>query len=244
MQSSDLPPTAVKFFDFYAMYELYLRVGGFRNHGYDRYPVYVNEHIWNRIVGKYEDVVDEFYSMVKAALVDSLQSEVRHFPKRCHYYRYGDEPAFYDNIANKTGVTPAMIDAVKKDVEKYPHAVHAIFYVPKWHISYGGRKWAKAAKMLIDSKEVKTHHDKVFWCDRVLDLQHNTGHLLNKTSFECLSRLCIEIPGKTPGAPKARHKPLNFRARARSITKFIPYTSPAVAKLVIPRLRLLDPTFA
>jgi hypothetical protein len=222
------------FFDFYAMYELYLRVGGFREEGYPGYDVFGNEPIFRRIKEKYEEVVDDFYKQILEALELSVAGEIDHFPKRCPECIAPHEPRFYDRLCKKAGITRKQIHDCKDDVVTYAEVVYALFSVPKWSAQYGGKKWAEAAKLLIESKTIKTRHEKVAWCDRVLDLQHNTGHLLNKTDFLPLSR--DYLPGS------GRYKALNFRAKARSVMNFVPYLSPSVRNLVIPRARLLDTT--
>lgn len=221
-----------KFFDFYAMYELYMRVGGFREEGYPGYDVFVNEPIYRRIVDKYEQVVDDFYKEIFEALELSVAGEIDHFPQRCPECKAPNEPQFYDKLCRKAGITRKQIQDCKDDVVTYAEVVYALFSVPKWSAQYGGKKWAKAAMLLIESKSLKTRHDKVMWCDRVLDLHHNTGHLLNKTDFAPLST--DYLPGS------GRYKALNFRAKARSVMQFVPYLSPSVRNLVIPRARLLD----
>lgn len=233
MKTYSVDKSIADFFDFYAMYELYLRVGGFREEGYPGYPVFVNERVYRKIVEKYEEVVDTFYAAVYDALVLSIAGEIEHFPSRCVGCCAPNEPKFYANIKKKSGVTPAMIDKAKNDVEAYPEVVYVLFSVPPWQCSYGGKRWAEAAKLLVDSKKIKTRHEKVGWCDQVLDLHHNTGHLLNKTDFAALSRDYL---------PRTRKKALNFRAKAKSVLEYVPYLSPSVRRLVIPQARKLDTT--
>lgn len=50
-----------------------------------------------------------------------------------------------------------------------------------WHSGYGGRLWADGCSFLL--KLPKNHSEKVIWIDRVLDLYHNNGPLLDKTVF-------------------------------------------------------------
>ena len=44
----------VQFFDFYTIYELYMKVGGLREVGYDNYPVYINERAYEKIKNKFK----------------------------------------------------------------------------------------------------------------------------------------------------------------------------------------------
>jgi hypothetical protein len=47
-------------------------------------------------------------------------------------------------------------------------------------------KWKDAASMLLKAESIKTIVEKIYWIDEVLDLQHNTGFILNKTEFMAL----------------------------------------------------------
>ena len=76
-----------RFFDFYSIYELYLRIGGFREEGYPGYSVFVNERIFDKIKDKYNEIVDTFYEEVREALIESIHSESRHFPRRTYKYK-------------------------------------------------------------------------------------------------------------------------------------------------------------
>jgi len=232
----DVKSEVKEFFDFYAINELYLRCGGFREQGYPTYSVYVNERIYNKIMEKYEEIVDTFYVRIYKAIVISISSEIHHFPANCCDHYSPVEPQFYEDLRGKSGIpiTSDVVDEAKKDVEKYIDIVYALFSVPQWTEAYGGKRWADATQILKDAKHVKTHRDKVYWCDRVLDLYHNTGHLLNKTSFKCLSIHCIQNKNGQ------RITPLNFRMKSRTIVDFIPYLSFPVQKLVIPRKLLLQ----
>lgn len=232
-QSDVIPEEPVyAFFDFYAMYELYLRVGGYRDIGYEKYDTFVCERAYNLIKEKYEEVVDTFFRRIYDALEESVAAEIRHFPRRCSHCIALNE--FYPQLREKSGFSNDHFDEAKKHPEKHPEVVWAMFYYPLWSCCYGGKKWAAAAKLLVESRNLKTRHDKVGWCDRVLDLYHNTGHLLNKTEFSCLSDSCVLTKkGKWS-------KPLNYRAHAKSIMAYVHFMTPSVKRLVIPQARLLS----
>lgn len=224
----DLEPCVIDFFDFYAMYELYMRVGGFREEGYSNYPVFINEDIFQRIKYKYEETVENFYTQIYNALCISISSELVHFPSRC---RKGE--AAWGEIIKKTGLTEDQLVEARDNPEDNPEAAFLLFHIPKWSVAYGGKKWASAAKLLVEAKKLKTIHQKVGWCDRVLDLYHNSGHLLNKTDFASLSVKSISLSGKGI-------QPLTLRAKSRSVLQFLPYCSPSVRNLILPRKHLLD----
>ena len=218
-------PAISKFFDFYSMYELYLRAGGFREIGYVKYPVFVNERIYRRIEDKYNEIVQEFFQDIYDALAYSVRSELRHFPSHCI-----EKNNEWNRLAEITGYSKKMLENGKRYPEEYPEIAFRLFYDGMWAIDYGGINWAVATEFLIKAKKIKTTHEKVAWCDAVLDLEHNTGHLLNKTKFRVLS-------GRLPKSNYST--PLDFRADANEITKFLPYCTTAVRKLVIPRTRIL-----
>lgn len=225
-----------RFFDFYSMIELYMRIGGFRDMGYSSYPVFVSHAIESRIREKYEDVVTSFYEEVRTALIQSIRSELRHFPNHV----YGGLPEIYEAFEAER-ITKKQISSAQRRPDKFPETAHAIFSIPKWYLSYGGKKWAKGTKMLMDIVNVRTLEDKIFWVDKVLDLYHNCGHMLNKTKFRVLEQknkeiLTIQSNGKRR---KRWSNSLNVRAKARSVIEFLPYNSVEVQRLVIPRKNLL-----
>lgn len=47
----------------------------------------------------------------------------------------------------------------------------------RWRRYFGGKKWGKATSYLLVNP--KTTDDKMFWIDRVLDLEHNTGGIFH-----------------------------------------------------------------
>lgn len=225
-----LPKVTRNFFDFYSINELYLRCGGFRDIGYDDYPVFVSHRIEVAIREAYEETVNSFYAEVYAALVASIKSELQHYPCSCSH----DATFKFE----KLGISKQHIRSAKAHPSVYPELAHMIFTVPKWSAYYGGKKWAKGTQLLLDSKNVKTLSDKVYWIDRVLDLYHNCGHMLNKTKFRVLSEQNItRYPNR-----KWTTTPLNYRAKARSITDFLRFNSDSIARLVIPRKNILTPS--
>lgn len=226
-----------EFFDFYSINELYLRCGGFRDVGYDTYPIFVSKRAEDKIKEVYEDVVNKFYDKVYAALVTSVRSELRHFRSNAYSptgYHYG-VTGLYKFFQDKHGLSREVVENARFHPGVYPEIAYTLFYGVRWESSYGGKKWAKGAKSLIDARSVETTEDKVFWIDSVLDLYHNNGHMLDKTEFCALSEKNVHIGGHDC-------KPLNYRARARSIMGFIPFNSSKVANLVIPQKNKL--TFA
>jgi hypothetical protein len=214
-----------KFFDFYSIVELYLRCGGYRDIGYKTYPTFVAYRIEERIRMVYEETVHSFYDEVFKALVKSIYLELKDYPDAC----YGNM-AIIEQKLKKKGLIKSKIRTVKAHPYKYAELAHLLFTVPRWIKLYGGKKWASGTRLLIDLKNVKTTEDKVYWIDRVLDLYHNTGHMLNKTKFKYLSQRNLTDDYVTP---------LDLRANATTILDFLPYNSSKIRKLVIPRRNIL-----
>lgn len=81
----------------------------------------------------------------------------------------------------------------------------------KWVHAYGGKVWAKACELALESPQ--TLKDKILWLDRLFDMQHNTGHLLNKTDFKVLEKKSVAF-GRVMGKCLYPIKMLNFRYEA------------------------------
>ena len=55
----------------------------------------------------------------------------------------------------------------------------------KWVSAYGGKPWATATKVFLEIDNIKDTNNinkKAYYIDRVYDMEHNTGTLLNKTN--------------------------------------------------------------
>ncbi len=223
------------FFDFYTIYELYLKIGGYREIGYFNYPVVINYKPYNLIKEKYEETVEKVFSKLRKKLEESVLEEFVHFTiGECRDYNRFWDTSSAKKIQKKSGCSIENCKNAIKFPEKNMGVVYHLFHDLRWVPFYGGKRWAKAAKFLIQSKNLKTIHEKVGWCDQVFDLHHNTGHLLNKTEFVVLSSDYFENRNRRLSTP------LNIRARAISIKEFIPFISYSVKKLLIPQLKLFD----
>lgn len=227
-------PIVKDFYDFYSIVELYNRSGGFRdNPKYRGYPVFVSWRAEEKIKNTYEEIVNKFYADVHGALNRSIKSELRHFPEMTfidfdNSEKYRTLKAYRQAVI---GYPWKFVNRVKKNPSYNPRVVKAIFLNIKWDDAYGGKKWAKGAQLLIDAESIKTLSDKVYWIDRVLDLYHNSGHMIDKTQFRVLSHREYRKPTH-----------LNLRKRSRDIFAFLPYNSTRVKKLVIPQKRILSVT--
>lgn len=221
-------------FDFYAINELYLRCGGFREIGYHKYDVFVSEKIFDKVKFKYEEVVDLLFNDIVSCLAGTVRGELINNFYNCAYLpkktKNPLEETFLTHkiLSQREGYTLKIFyrNGIIEHADKASH----LFRSYLWDTSYGGELWAKAADALNDLKNVKTFADKVYWIDRVLDLQHNNGHILNKTRFSSLS-IYRHYFGNTTC--------LDFRANCKSIFDFIDFCSNSIRNLIIPRKRIL-----
>jgi len=70
----------------------------------------------------------------------------------------------------------AYLLALDYDPEKFLPLCKILFEENDWVFNYGGELWADLAEIALKRKHL---HDSVF-CDRVIQLQHNTGSCFNK----------------------------------------------------------------
>jgi len=217
-----------KFFDFYSLSLLRYFAG----------PETLNySNKARRVQDQYERIVDEFYLSVRHALEYSVFREFRHFT----YYTEcaGDNlnnrlKELSDNVSSIFFIeyTPdAFVKRVKSKLELDMRSslidIKSSFDDYLWDCDYGGKLWGKAAAFLIENP--RTHKAKELWVDRVLDLQHNTGHILNKTEFFQLS---LRNQFANPSGGRGRRTALNYRRYAKTISELAHYSSPSVKKLV------------
>lgn len=219
------------FFDFYAINELYLRCGGFRDIGYQMYNVFVSENIFDKIRFNYEDIVETLFKKVVDCLASTTRGElVNNFYSQAFTNDDNERCVTTDMLRKRGGYTLKLFygNGIIEHAKKASH----LFRDYNWDDEFGGEAWANASDALADLKNVKTLSDKVYWIDRVMDLHHNNGHILNKTEFSSLENDtnvdkydCITF--------------LDYRAKARSILDFVEFCSFKIRKLIIPRKRIL-----
>lgn len=102
-----------------------------------------------------------------------------------------------------------------------------LFSADGWVTSYGGPLWAKGASFLLTEPKNKPR-----WIDDVMDLEHNSGFMLDKTDFVFLERKNSRfIKGKVINA-------LDFRARA-TLKDLQRFCSPEVSNIVTANLSLI-----
>lgn len=189
---------------------------------------------------------DSFYNKVRDSLHYAVLREFRHIDD---YFIYdGDNTKEYDGIYKKYRLTIRRIEKVvekhyynqlasDKDIKDVINLkidlvdVYKMFHAHKyWETDFGGKLWAKATEFLLNLP--KNDKEKIVWVDRVLDLYHNSGPLLNKTEFKILFK------PKTCGEKLMKRTALNYRryAKAADLAK---YSSVSLRKLFIANRRSL-----
>lgn len=229
--------TQCEFFDFYALNLLEFFAGEKTlNHSVRA----------ERITNLYEEVTERMYQKIYRALLYSVVREFRHF---CYEtYNMDDQDNLYIdrgtyqyywrmsmrvyrkyNTFGGQKAFKAFLDGNSDQLPIQPNLNDILFCFNHkgWNSHYGGKNWAKATALLLDLP--RTISQKQVWIDRVLDLQHNTGHILNKTDFHILSaqKRCR----RADQGLRNKRSPLNYRRYATTISDLIRYSSVRVRKL-------------
>jgi len=116
------------------------------------------------------------------ALEASIRGEVRYFYRACKA-RSG---------CNGSCCVSDFLKSVYKNnspIKMNLETIEAIFNKKIWKRDYGGKRWARATKALIEAKKAFQAGDlrgMIYYVDRIFDLQHNNGFILDKTNFAIL----------------------------------------------------------
>lgn len=208
------------FFDFYVLNELWFKTIGAVQYGYNTIKIlpYQKE---KAIDVTFNETIQILKQNVITALEYSVRSEIKHFKNCCadggdRYYIkcYGKNKR---QFIGKHGYRLSR---------KSLNVIENAFSLSGWDRSYGGKKWAKATywlQQLINSKTIK---NDIFIIDRIFDLQHNCGFILDKTNF---IQLTIGMK-KTTWGESYGPKPLNLRFKSTP-EKMTKYCSGYIKKL-------------
>ena len=230
--------TTLLFFDFYTLSLLnYFAGDNSLNH----------ENRVRRIRETYEKSVDELYDSIRHSLTYSVIREFRHFNeygpaypndlsalsrKSRHEHRNRNLRRFLNNESNNIDISYNRISKIYEG-----------FLLDGWDSNYGGKLWATATKFLLD--EPNTTKRKELWVDRVLDLQHNSGHILNKTKFIDISER-TKYPKYTVNQKGKRVKKINdywsaldYRRYSKTLSELAEFSSPKVNRLVTANLNFI-----
>lgn len=169
------------FYSFYAINEIWFKTVGKSEYGYplDKILPHSKEKIINQ---KFEEYVNLFSDILEEALEYSVRREILHFKTfgvgtRDDWGFDIKTKEFYQTCRKRYGLVKTW------DLSM----IYNAFNLPWADDSYGGRLWAVATAWLIRLKKCVKLIDKVFIIDRILDLQHNNGFILNKTNFVVLN---------------------------------------------------------
>jgi len=222
------------FFDFYTLNEIWFKTVGRTEYGYAETKI---------LPFKKERVIDDTFrekvAAVKAEVIGALEYSVRR-----EIRHWGDHVSFsagakfcddvrvngtsnYDRANIKVGFTvehPTYKNLIALPLE----SISTLFFANCWDRQYGGKKWGIATDFLIKLKASKNIKDDIFLIDRIFDLQHNCGFILNKTNFVVLAEKRVKRRGKKNRA--YYYKPLNFRFKA-SIEEMVENCSDIVQRI-------------
>lgn len=222
------------FYDIYALNELYFRLaGGDEDYGY------VRNHFGSfraemKIREAYESLIPKFHAAIIDALERSVRSEIRYgtFSYLSKHLLKTSKPV-QEHLSRK-GLSFEVYRKSRR-TNMPLNMVAEVFSCDRlWATHYGGPPWAKATSTLIEAKKAKTLKDMFFWVDRILDLQHNSGFILDKTEFHRL------VTDKTnPEDEDDWRTHLDIRAELTTIKHFEPYVSFSVRKLMVPHYHKL-----
>lgn len=213
------------FFDFYVMYEIYYRTIGIMKYS-DRLGEnglilpYKKEAA---ITSVFEETVGRMKEVVRKELRFSVYREARHIPA---YIGSKGMQEYYDYVVNtanrRYGSSGNCEKLTLEELEK--------FYSFKWsENNYGGKRWMRATTALIELEKSNDSMTDVFWIDRVFDLEHNTGHILDKGELDFLKSYKFRVWGPARRF-KVNKNCLDFRHYA-TIEDMIPMCSSKVQKI-------------
>jgi hypothetical protein len=188
-QPEKLPNCITKFFDFYTLSLLnYFAGSNSLNHS----------NRVRRIEETYEQTVEDMYNEVRRALEYSVIREFRHFNDQAMLHESKQYPkGMYTRIKSvskdclhlyDSGALRVYLEKGKRPEDITNKLISDIFYGYRefcWDEAYGGKLWGDATEFLF--QHPRNAKEKELWVDKVLDLHHNNGHLLNKTKFNYLS---------------------------------------------------------
>lgn len=243
-------PITKRFFDFYSLSLLRYYAGeNSLNHAGKA----------NRIENRFANLTDSFYKEIRQALQYSVVREFRHFHDSVH----GD---FLKSDSDKYNLSKKIYKKTEKS-KRNDYLENICFFNSffnkqnfliiydgfknhHWHAEYGGLLWAQATAFILQNpRNIK---EKELWIDRVLDLQHNNGNLLDKTYFSVLSSYFQEF-GLLRGKDARNRRltdfmfienatslcPLDYRSKAPSISSLTLFASNTAKNLVKSNLNLI-----
>lgn len=212
------------FFDFYVINEIWFKTIGLEQFGYALTKI-IPYNKEKKIDEVFNLRISEMKERVIHCLETSVRGEIKHFNTEGPLGRH-----FYVNLNDKYLIyAKNLIKKYGKNKSKWPlDKIYEGFYLKGWNSDFGGKRWAKGTKFLIKLKDSKNIKDDIFLIDRIFDLYHNTGFMLNKTYFKYLDYLFHEDIKKKYKIRQSN--PLNFRFKAK-IDQMVNFCSTEVYKI-------------
>jgi hypothetical protein len=230
------------FWDFYALNYLWFRIGG----GHE--SMYGGKFYPGKIPSiKRQEIIDEVFDRCARKLLKELTiylfqaavKEFHNYPDRSEFRNYDDmvlrnKLANYENFARFADITyedddaDAFYSKVINNLNAYKISINDIkrtFADIKWENQYGGKIWAEIINVALEITKKQNGlplKDVVGYIDKIYDMQHNTGSILNKGKWEVLNT------------------DLDKRHDIRDIKEFIPLVTPVVKALIINSLSYFD----
>jgi hypothetical protein len=180
------------FWEFYARNHLWFYLGsGAEECGYKPLQI-LPSRVRGLIDFNFELTAEKFLTKVKDALEFSIRSEMKYVIGSKMEYWFFD--AINDDVDTPSKLKRYYFNYLKDnkiDKNRSPKKAsiewgRIAFNWGGWNDSYCGPAWIEACDIFLQAGNLKFLKDKVIWIDKCLDLYHNNGRLLNKTSFTVL----------------------------------------------------------
>jgi len=182
----------VDFFNLYCYNLLDFSLGkGMEELKYER-KVFVNESLENKIRDKYEHYCDKLFTYIFKVLEANCYHEFGYIHNQEECYNDGidyNEIVMHIPLHLRKKICKVKFSSKETLKKNFSYTdIETLFKIDElWESEYGGPLWGDGAEFLASAHKCKTIHDKFIWIDKVLDLYHNTGHILNKSIFNVLS---------------------------------------------------------
>lgn len=217
----NIVPMINLFFDFYSINEIYSKTIGTQNAiRFDPRAVRIIPTRKEEVISRcYTETVQHMKTAVIRELTAAVYSEARHISTYCTGSDYN---AYLTQVANSNKEFALNWDTNKLSLDNLEK-----FYSFRWTDKYyGGKKWKQAVQHLKQLLAAKTDADAVYWIDRIMDLEHNTGFILDKGAYVFLKHISLSVPAPS-GKKKTNKNCLDFRFYAK-LEDMIPMCSKRV----------------
>ena len=135
----------------------------------------------NQLEGQTKDRLESIFNWVREYLVNAVYSELKDQTRidRQELVQLPDLSA--EQKESSSPVDDFLKMATNEEIRTYLKQTEVRFNESGWSYNYGGKPWAKIAQTAYELwKEAVPFRQKLFWIDRVFDLEHNTGMIFDK----------------------------------------------------------------